>query len=246
MSRFFVPKGAVRGNKVIIDGPEAHHILDVMRLGIGDEVTAFDGTGMEYMGKIEATGKANLIVAITEARDIPLKKAMVVTLAQAIPKKDKMDYIVEKATELGVHSIIPIQTTRSIVRLDAKKAPTRVERWRKISKEAAKQCGAQKIPVIEDISGFDDAVARLKDYDLKLMACLGPDAESLKDVLRANKAKSALIFIGPEGDFTEDEIRKASSGGARLISLGGSVLKSDTAGLAALAVINYEYDNWHK
>ena len=144
---------------------------------------------------------------------------------------------------MGVNSIIPIETARSVVRLDDKKAGSRVERWRRIAKEAAKQSGAQVIPDIEDISDFDGMIPRMGDYGLKVMACLDEKRESLKEALRGGKAKNMLIFIGPEGDFTKGEIAKARSGGARLVSLGAAVLKSDTAGLAALAMINYEYEN---
>ena len=241
MSRFFVPKEAIDGKTIRLDGPEAHHVLDVMRLRTGDGVTTFDGSGREYEGIIKEARPKSLMIEITSTREVPAEGKVLVTLAQAIPKKDKMDYIVEKATELGVHKIAPIETARTIVRLKGDRAKERAERWRRIAREAAKQCGRTTVPEIEDIRDYGSFLGAVKGYGLILMACLVTGTEDMGEVLKGQRAGNMLLFIGPEGDFTPDETTAARSKGARMVSLGPRVLKSDTAGLAALTMINYEY-----
>ncbi len=243
MSRFYVPKEAIEGNMIRLSGPEAHHILDVMRLKKGDSVAAFDGSGREYAGIIKETRPKDLTIEVTSTREAAACEKVAVTLAQAIPKKDKMDYIVEKATELGVHAIAPVETMRTIVRLKGDKAKERVERWQRIAREAAKQCGRTTVPAVEKIKDYDSFLKDAKGYDLSLMACLSEGTIDIKEALRKRRAKNVLLCVGPEGDFTPDEIVSARSCGMEMISLGPMVLKSDTAGLAALAVINYEYGN---
>jgi 16S rRNA (uracil1498-N3)-methyltransferase len=154
-----------------------------------------------------------------------------------------MDYVVEKATELGVGRIIPVVSERTIPRWkDAKKEALK-ERWRKIAVEASKQCGRSDIPVIDDIVEFADCIAKIGTCPLRLIAALSDEAIPLKDTLRDFKGDGIAVAIGPEGDFTPEEIEVAKSGGFKLISLGPRVLKSDTAGLSVLAAINYEYSD---
>jgi 16S rRNA (uracil1498-N3)-methyltransferase len=241
MPRFFVPKEFVKADSIYITGKEAHHILDVMRLKVSDEVVVFDGTGREYVGVVKAADRRSLEVHIKSRREPSSGDGLVLTLIQAIPKKDKMDYIVEKATELGVSGIIPVTTERTIPEWNDAKRVSIVERWRKISMEAAKQCGRSDIPDINSIVSIDEAVDRLKEYDLKLIAVLSDKAIKLKDALKDHSGKKAAIAIGPEGDFTAEETENALTAGFKIVSLGPRVLKSDTAGLAALSIIGYEY-----
>ena len=252
MSRFFVPREFIKADSIYITGPEAHHILDVMRLKISDEVVVFDGTGREYTGIVKAADRKSLEVQIKSARESSVGRGPLITLIQAIPKKTRMDYIAEKATELGVSRIIPVTTERTIPEWnDAKKASI-VERWRKLAREAAKQCGRPDIPQIRPITDFkraitgavcsgenDDSTAPV--YNLKLLATLADDAITLKDALKSSREGNIIIAIGPEGDFTPEEAEDARSAGFKIVSLGPRVLKSDTAGLAVLSMINYEY-----
>ena len=164
------------------------------------------------------------------------------TLIQAIPKKDKMDYIVEKATELGVERIIPVVTARTIPDWSEPKKSAESERWRKISLETAKQCGRVDIPEIGSIVGMEEAIKYIGPvYDLKLIAALSDKAVRLKDALKSCHAGKVAVAIGPEGDFTPEEVALSEKNGFKVVDLGPRVLKSDTAGLAALAAINYEY-----
>lgn len=243
MSRFFIPKGSVKGNNIHINGNEAHHILDVMRLKVLDKVVTFDGTGKEYVGFIKDAGKKSLVVEVVETR-LPLAKEYSrVTLMQAIPKKDKMDHIVEKATELGVFSIVPVVTKRTIPDWGQSKMRANTERWRKIALEAAKQCGRRDIPEIIEGVDFGSALKQSGDYDLALIAALCDGSVSLKAALAGFKGGAIAVAVGPEGDFTPDEVKMAKEARFKLVSLGSRVLKSDTAGLALLSVLNYEFSN---
>ena len=256
MSRFFVSREFIKADSIYITGLEAHHILDVMRLKVSDEVVVFDGSGREYTGIVKAANRKSLEVRIKSTRESSAERGILLTLIQAIPKKDKMDYIAEKATELGVSRIIPVTTERTIPEWnDAKKANI-VERWRKLAREAAKQCGRSDIPEISPIMSIDEAVRGFEEFDLKLIAVLSDKAIKLKDALKGTIQSAEersrrlnvgyvpvtiVIAIGPEGDFTPEETEDAKSAGFKIVSLGSRVLKSDTAGLAVLSMINYEY-----
>ncbi len=156
MSRFYVSPDKVGAGEIIVNGPEARHILDVMRLKKEDKVVVFDGTGVEYTGfitKADTRGK-KLVVEIICTKKPAADSMPEITLAHAIPKKAKMEYIVEKATELGVSNIIPLVTDRTIVRPDESSRLSKSERWQKIAVEAAKQCGRTNIPEVKDVAKF--------------------------------------------------------------------------------------------
>lgn len=241
MSRFYVPTGSVSGGVITILGEEAHHIIDVMRLKVSDEIVAFDGTGKEYVGVITAVKARTVTVSIIRTIGAPVKSGVGITLIQAIPKKAKMDYIVEKATELGAAEIVPVFTARTIPEWDDDKREATVGRWRKIALGAAKQCGRSDIPEIGEIRDFAELVRKPGRYDLALIAALCKGAVELREALAGFRGKRCAIAIGPEGDFTPDEVEAAKEAGFRPVSLGARVLKSDTAGLAALAIIDYEF-----
>src|SRR3989338_678684 len=241
VSRFYVPKESIKGNSIYISGKEAHHIVDVMRLKIPDEVVVFDGTGKEYIGVVKEVGRKSLSLEITETRKSQQEEIYSTTLIQAIPKKEKMDRIAEKATELGVSCIIPVTTARTIPDWNEAKKSKVVERWRKISLEAAKQCGRADAPKIRPIASLEETIKNVAGHDLKLIAALSEKAIKLKDALKNRSAGRIAIAIGPEGDFTAEEVGLAAQSGFKIVNLGQRVLKSDTAGLAVLAMINYEY-----
>ncbi len=241
MSSFFVSPEQIKGNIALIDGDEAHHILDVMRLKAGDRITAFDGSGKRYGGKILEARPKTVKLQIESVQRSSSRLNLQVTLVQALPNAKKMDYIIEKCTELDVHSIIPVEAARTVVKLDKKARLLRQGRWQRIAREAAKQCGRATIPEIKDIIPLREAFSASSDnFSLKLLAYLGENPQSLKDVLRlGNRAEKVIVFVGPEGDFTPEEIRQADSFGCTPISLGANVLKSDTAAISVLAMINY-------
>ncbi len=240
MSRFYVPNESIKDKEILISGGQAHHILNVLRLKRDDEVVTFDGTGKEYIGFIKETKKKSLIIEITRTREVAKQNKLDITLVQAIPKKGKMDYIIEKATELGVHRIAPIHTERCIVNLKSDRAKGRVSRWKRIAQGSAQQCGRQDVPKIDEVRDIDDLLDEVAKHDLAMIACLQDGTKFIKEVLRDFRGKSVIAFIGPEGDFTSQEIEKVVSKGAKPISLGPRVLKSDTAGLVILSILNYE------
>lgn len=251
MSRFFAPKENIKGNLIYIEDREARHILNVMRLKENDKVVVFDGTGKEYTGFIKEadrrqlfgrkTKQKSVIVEIVSVKTPRIEKLPKITLAQSISKKEKMDYILEKATELGVHAIIPVLSERTIVRFKPDRAINRVNRWRKLAREAAKQCGRTDIPQIKDIQKFYNIIDKVNNFDLALMACLSEDAAAFKEAVSDFETGNIIVFIGPEGGFTPEEIIMARDTSCKFISLGNRVLKSDTAGLYILSVLNHEF-----
>ncbi len=244
MSRFFVPPEAVRGSIIVINGKEAHHIIDVMRLKAADRVVTFDGTGKEYSGIIKEVSRNSLTVDIVETRSPLQGMKSEITLIQALPKKDKMDYIVEKTTELGVRFIVPVVTERTIPDWGEAKSLAQAGRWRKIAMEAAKQCGRVDIPVISGILRLKDAVNNFAGFDTRLIAVLNNDTISIREAMKGFGQGKIVVAIGPEGDFTPDETKQAKEKGFKAISLGPRVLKSDTAGLALISILNYELSSY--
>lgn len=242
MSRFYVSPDSVKGDKIHVSKEESHHIIGVMRLGENDSVTVFDGTGREYSGRIESIKNKNVIIAVDKVSISAAKSPVRISLAQAMPKKDKMDYIVQKATELDAKEIIPLESERTVVRATKEQAAHKKDRWHKIVIEAAKQCGRNDLPDISQVQPFDDLLKKFRQYDGVIMPCLSEKTIPLKSALsRIKSPKKLLLLIGPEGDFTPGEIERAEENGALLVSLGEIVLKSDTAAIAALAMLNYAF-----
>jgi len=243
MSRFYVPGESIKDGKIVISGKEAHHIIDVMRLRVSDSVVTFDGTGREYAGVITEVRRSSLVVEIKEVRQGVCENNSLITLIQAIPKKERMDHIVEKATELGVARIIPVVTERTIVKWDEPKRAGNTERWRKIALAAAKQCGRRDIPEIMQIEKLLNCFGILETGGLRLMAALCDDAVPLKEAIKGPGSRKVAVAIGPEGDFTQTEMKEARAAGFKVVSLGPRVLKSDTAGLYVISAVNYEFQN---
>lgn len=250
MSRFYVSPEDVRDDKIYISGKEVRHIVKVLRLRKGDRIIAFDGSGKEYLASIEKASLTEVVVGIEEVRFRKVSQRLSITLAQAIPRKGRMDYIVQKCSELGVSRIIPIQTARTVVKLEEKRRQLCRKRWQKLAVEASKQCGRVLVCDIYDLRSFEDSLEILNDYDLALIPCLAEGAKPLKDVLISYKGRTispgerlkVLIFIGPEGDFTPQEIEEAKAAGAIPVALGENVLRSDTAAVVSVAIVNYEFE----
>lgn len=239
MRRFFIEKSKISKDKVIIAGKETHHIKDVIRLKQNDKFIGLDGEGSQYICRINTIGK-DRIEAIIENAQKTIVKIPPVGLACAIPKAGKMDYIVQKAAELGAKSLIPVQAERTEVRLNAQKANLKIKRWEKIAKESSKQCGRDQILKITELKNFSDVVKNSNGYKIKLIACLCADTKPIKDILSNLKQDPLIILIGPEGDFTSAEVCLAIDAGFIPVSLGTSVLRVDTAAIFSLSVIMYE------
>jgi len=240
MSRFYVRPEDIKGDIILVSREEAHHIVDVMRMDAGDDIVAFDGTGREYFGRILSVFKGSLKIKIEKINNVRKASRIFVTLAQALPKRAKMDFIVEKATELGADEIIPLVTERTIARLTKDKQPRKGEHWQEVAISASKQCGRADIPKVRPSSKFKDVLNEAKNYDIAMMACLNENTRPLKEVIANFEGRKMLIMIGPEGDFSRKEIEAAASSGIKLVSLGRLVLRVDTAAIYLLSVLNYE------
>lgn len=223
---------------------ESHHALDVLRLNTGDRIVIFDGQGGEATAQIASIeGKTAQISILQRSKTQPLPCA--ITLAQAVPKGKNMDFIIQKAVELGAARIAPLLSDRTIVQLDAGDAAKKQEKWRETALEACKQCGQNRIPEIslpESPKAFFD---RNERYDLMLIASLQPDARKLKEVLAElpSPPRSACVLVGPEGDFTPAELALAKSQGCQPVTLGPIILRTETAALYCLSVLAHELFN---
>jgi 16S rRNA (uracil1498-N3)-methyltransferase len=238
--RFFITPDQVREPNITVTGDDLRHIRTVLRKQPGDLLTLLDGQGREYTVRITAVEKAEIETEIVEQRKRELP-AVRVTLGQGLPKSDKMDFIVQKATELGVSSLVPLITERTIVKV--KDEEKRKERWRKIAREAAMQSGRPDIPKVETIRPFGDYIRALDPGPLPLL--LFPWEEGtlpIKHVLRQTPgAQNIVVLIGPEGGFSQAEADAAKEKGFHLVSLGLNILRTETAAVAVLSMIGYEY-----
>ncbi len=242
MKRFFCPKNNIGVNEInIVDKKEIHHIVSVLRCKNGDKVNIFDGDDREYYGKISLIQKDRVVIAIASKRESSAKK-VTLTIACSIPKKSKFDFLLEKCTELGVDRIIPMLTDRTVVVLDDKHKASKVERWRKIVLSACKQCGRNSLPEVDKVKSFKDVIGEAGNYDLVLFLCLEDERREIKDVLSKFEGKSIIVFIGPEGDFTEREISLAKQSGCNLVSLGDKVLRVETAAIFISSIHKFIFD----
>ncbi len=227
-----------RGESVRIEGEDAHHIRDVLRLHAGDRVEVIDSAARAFDAEIAFAGK-DVVARLLEERDAYPESGVRVDVAQALPKGAKMDYVIEKATELGVGAILPFVSERTIPRAGGKE---KLARWRRIARSAAQQCGRRATPSVAEPATFSDLLARAQEYDRVLFAWesvrAAPLRESLPRLLHG--ARSVLVVIGPEGGFSHVEAEMAQGEGAHVVSLGPRILRTETAALALLAVLAYE------
>lgn len=241
--RFYVSPDSVfpeRNTIEIKDKKEIHHIRDVMRLKEGAEVEVFDGEGRGYCGAIREVTKGLIAIEIRGSNFFKDSHAYKLTLFQAIPKKGKMDFIVEKAVELGVDRIVPMVTERTSW-APGRDSGLKVERWRRICKAAGKQCGRTRLPVVSDIKDFNLSVKEAEDNDLVIFAALDNRAVSLRSLLKDAPPKNIAVFVGPEGDFSHEEIAIAKERFHNISSLGSLVLRVETATIYILSCLDYQY-----
>jgi 16S rRNA (uracil1498-N3)-methyltransferase len=237
MPRFPVDEKNIEGGKATISGGDYRHVVKVLRMKEGDAITLFDGNAVEYEGRVSLVGSKEIVVDIVSSRKVETDSPLRITLMQGLPKGDKMDYIVEKATELGVYSIVPVITERSQVgRADRKM------RWERIAVEASKQCGRTKPPAIENTLNFEVAVKYSENNDLAVILHVGSQV-SLKDFLNntLQHPKNIIVLIGPEGGFSENEVLLASEMGFTSLGLGPRTLRTETASLAVLSIIQFHH-----
>lgn len=240
MARFFVAKKNLRGNLGSIGGQELEHMRKVLRLRPGDLVTLFDDGGWEHEGVIRSYsddhGEVEIFSSSRPERESPLE----ITLAQALGKGEKMDLVVEKATELGVRKIAPFLSCHTVPRLDGEKIERRGARWKKIALSAAKQSGRTRIPEILAVTDFADLICQPWTCGLKLFFW---EREARQGLMQVREGKcplnSLLLVIGPEGGFSPEEASAAIRNGFQVVRLGRRILRTETAAVAAISIAQF-------
>ncbi|MFA5088321.1 MAG: RsmE family RNA methyltransferase [Candidatus Omnitrophota bacterium] len=238
MDRFFIPHTDFQSGSLLLnDKKEIHHLKDVLRLKKGSPIRLFNGKGAEAQGTILRVESHQVEVKIDHLLAAPKPQVPHIILACAIPKKAKFETIIEKTTELDVAEIIPVQTKRTEVILNQDQANKKMARYQAVAINAAKQSRRNTIPVIHPIIPFTALIPSLDPRAISLIPCLSEQGEGLEKTLRPlkNEPKTIVFIIGPEGDFTPDEVGLAKKSGCIPISLGETVLKVDTAAISVVA-----------
>ena len=244
MHHFFVTPQQISGDKIRIEGGDVNHMKNVLRMKLHEKAEISDGESRTYLCEVEAYEEDVAVLHILEEMEADTEPASKLYLFQGLPKSDKMELIVQKAVELGVYQVIPVAMKRSVVRLDDKKAAKKADRWNSIAESAAKQAGRSRIPEGTMPLSYREALKMAEELDVTLLPYeLAGGMEVTREVIRQIKSgQSVGIFIGPEGGFEPEEVDAAVSMGARVITLGRRILRTETAGLATLAVLMFELE----
>jgi len=240
--RFFIPPGAWARDRVTITGRDYHHIRRVLRLGPGAKLFVLDGDGRMFEAVIETVQKEALVALLTDEAPALPEPPVKIVLVQGLPRGEKMELVIQKATEIGVAGIIPLAAARAVPRFTGEKAAHRRSRWQRIAVEAAEQSGRGRFPLVGEIQDLAGVLRGLPDGAASFLLWEAERATTLKHVLRAGPARADVyLFVGPEGGFTGGEVALARSAGVVPVSLGRRILRTETAGLIAAALVLYEW-----
>ena len=248
MHRFYLPPDRCHGATLVLSGDEAHHAARVLRVAPGDSVTVLDGAGQEFRCEVVAADKRTVQLRVLDKTIHPQPRCQI-TLLQAIPKGKILESIIEKATELGAHRIVPLLTERVTTKLDEGSAAEKGVKWQQVAIEAIKQCGAAWLPKVEAPLTLEAFLARKESFELALVGALQGEARHPQEFLRefesgqGRPARDVAVWIGPEGDFTPTELRAIQAAGAKPITLGKLVLRVETAAVYCLSVLSYELES---
>lgn len=244
MHHFFVTPEQVREGQIRIEGSDVNHMKNVLRMKLGEELHISDGNNKKYLCEIVSMDADSVYTVIKEELVSDTELPSKVHLFQGLPKSDKMELIVQKAVELGVYEIIPVATKRAVVKLDDKKAEKKVERWNSISESGAKQSGRNVIPKVKSVMGYKEAMQYANTLDVILIPYeLAEGMNETRQVIEAIRpGQSVGIFIGPEGGFETAEVEYAVAQGAKVITLGKRILRTETAGLTTLSILMYHLE----
>ena len=245
MHHFFVTPEQVKEETIIIDGSDVNHIKNVLRMKIGEELEISDGNNKKYLCEIASMTADEVCAMIKQELIVDTELPSKIYLFQGLPKSDKMELIVQKAVELGVYEIIPVATKRAVVKLDDKKASKKIERWQAIAESGAKQSGRNVIPEVKKVMVFKEAVQYAKSLDVLLVPYeLAEGMSETKALISAIRpGQSVGFFIGPEGGFETSEVDYAIENGAKAITLGKRILRTETAGLTTLSILMYHLES---
>ncbi len=242
MSIFYVKNEQIDGDDAFIVNEDVKHIRDVLRYNLNDKLDICDENGIKYITKINNMAKDKISLKILEVSEETSEPSINITLFQGLPKSDKLEMIIQKCTELGVSEIVPVITDRVIVKLDEKSSSKKLERWNKIAQEAGKQSGRQKIPKVKNINNLKNLIEIISKYDILLLPYECEKENTLKSVLRNldKNVKNIAIFIGPEGGFSENDLKLLDLPNTKRVTLGPRILRTETAGLVTLSMVLYE------
>ncbi|MGE5329503.1 MAG: 16S rRNA (uracil(1498)-N(3))-methyltransferase [Deltaproteobacteria bacterium] len=240
MRKFFTEIKNLIDDKVFLEGLDANHIKNVLRLKPGDNIIVNVGKNIEYEAKIKVLNKDKIEAEIINSYHIETEPKVNISLFQAIPKGEKMEYIIQKAVEIGVIKIIPVITDRVIVKLDSKNSKTKTERWQRISEQASKQNKRSIIPGISAPLKLEESIKLLREHDLVVILYENESNTKLRDILLKldNSIKDIAVLIGPEGGLDEKELEILKE--FNIVSLGNRILRTETAGLVASTIILYQ------
>jgi 16S rRNA (uracil1498-N3)-methyltransferase len=220
----------------VVRGPTFHHLAHVLRVRAGDTLTLFDGRGREAEARVVRLWDGELLVQVGEVRQTA-RPPVALALVVALLKGEKMDWVVQKATELGVARVVPVATAHGVVKLDAERAAGRHARWSRIAEEAARQCARADVPVIAEVSSLEAALAAAAGWRVLLHE--GEGTASLRALLPPVAPPEVTVAVGPEGGFAPDEVARARDAGFVIAGLGRRILRAETAAVAALAILGF-------
>ena len=246
MYKFFVAQDQIDGENIKIIGEDVNHIVNVLRLMLEDQIIVCNKENQDkYIASIISEDKDSVCCKIVEKDLISTESTVSVDIYQGLPKADKMEFIIQKATELGVKNIFPVAMERCVVKLDEKTKNKKLERWNKIAEVAAKQSKRDVIPQVEDIVNIENICQKVPKYDIILLAYENEKSNTIKTELeKLDKTKNLQIgvVIGPEGGLSEEEVQRLIDSGAKCITLGKRILRTETASLVILSDITYEFE----
>ena len=243
MYRFYVSADQLAEKEVFISGGDVNHIKNVLRLEVGDWIVACDGNGTDYVSRIQSICSDEVVASIEKVQPTGTELPVRITLFQGMPKKDKLELIIQKAVELGACEIVPVMTKRTVVKLsEEKKIIKRLERWQSIAYAAAKQCDRGIIPTVHKPVSYEEALAMADqlDYNVIPYELQTGMEEARKIVDQACKQRSLGIFIGPEGGFEPEEVERAMTRNIHPMTLGKRILRTETAGMALLSILMFQ------
>jgi 16S rRNA (uracil1498-N3)-methyltransferase len=243
MRRFVVDEILSTQRSLLITGSEAKHMATVLRMGPGDRIILLDKAGERFQAVIRATTPRRVLVDVENPLPSPAPSPVHITLCQALLKSHRMDLLMEKTSELGVNRVLPYRAERTVVQVDDSKAPGKVKRWQEIAQSAAKQSDRGTPAEIGPLYPFNEMLAVLsKEPAMRILLWEREASRSLKDLLRSNSPAARVIaMVGPEGGFTEREVKEVGEAGFVSVSLGSRILRAETAAISLVAVIQYEW-----
>ena len=244
MQHFFVSPQQVKEEKIYVEGSDVNHIKNVLRMKLGEKLTVNDGEGWQYLCEVESYEADMAVLHIVEKSKAETELTSRIYLFQGLPKQDKMELIVQKAVELGAYQVIPVSTKRAVVKLDAKKAGKKVERWQQIAVSAAKQAGRGIVPTVGEVCTYAQALKMAEELDVVLIPYEQAEGieETKKIIAGIQPGQSVGVFIGPEGGFEEEEVKLAMEAGAKPVTLGRRILRTETAGLTTLSLLMFHLE----